>query len=432
MKAIINANLYDFYEYHEDSYILFDRIIVKTGPMKEFDAGMADEIIDIENGFLLPGLVIGHTHLYGAFMRGCSIPQVHSVSFREQLEQLYWKVDGGLDNETSYYSAKTLAMDHIRCGVTTIFDHHASGTEIIGSLEAVKKAWTDETGLRGIYCFETSDRFNVEECIRENVEFYEKGSDDMHAAMFGMHASMSICDKTLDQVAEAARGIPVHVHVGESLEDEEECQALYKKRIVERLVDAGLAVPGSIFAHCVNINNREAALMSERGCMAALNITSNLNTGNGMPDYRLFERYRIKAMLGNDSLGSNFAYDIRNSMFGMHLRTKNPWWFDYGRLLECVRNSYDAASAALGVKLGRLKEGYQADFASVDYTAPTPVNQNNAWGHVLDGIFNSYHPKNLWCAGQQKMSGYQVLFDEEEICRQAMKSAAALWKRIGC
>lgn len=432
MKALINANLYDFHAYQPNSFILFDKTIEQVGSMQDYRPDSTHETIDANGAFLLPGLVIGHAHLYGAFMRGCNLPPLNSINFREQLEQLYWKVDGGLDMEGAYHSATTLAMDHIRCGVTTIFDHHASGVDITGTLDTLKKAWVDEIGLRALFCFETSDRFDVDKCIRENVDFYNKGKSEMHAAMFGMHASLSLSDRTLDKVAEAIGDMPLHVHVGESLEDEVESENRYGKRIVERFIDKKLVNPNSLFAHCVNINDREAALMNEYGVTAALNITSNLNTGNGIPDYRLLRRNRIPCVLGNDSLGSNFAADIRNTMFGMHLRTQNPWWFNYGMLLDCVKNGYDFASRMLGVKLGKFEAGYQADFALADYIAPTELTEANIWGHVLDGIFNSYRPRGVWCAGIEKMRDYQVLFNEQAICADARKAATALWARIGC
>lgn len=431
MRAIINATLYDFHEYRPSSFVLFDKTIEITGPMTEFSPAPDVETIDARGAFLIPGLVIGHAHLYGAFMRGCPLPPLNSINFREQLEQLYWRVDGALDLEGAYHSAASLAMDHIRCGVTTIFDHHASGADIAGTLGQLKKAWVDEIGLRALFCFETSDRFDVDACIRENVDFHAKGASEMHGSMFGMHASLSLSDRTLDKIREAIGDMPLHVHVGESLEDEIESENRYGKRIVERFADKDLVTPNSLFAHCVNIDEREAALMREHGVTAALNVTSNLNTGNGIPDYRLFRRNRIPCVIGNDSLGSNFAADIRNTMFGMHLRTQNPWWFGYSMLLDCVRNGYDYASRMLGVQLGRFLPGYQADFALAEYVPPTDIDADNAWGHVLDGVFNSYRPRSLWCAGKPKMRDYQVLFDEEAICAGARKAARALWRRMG-
>ena len=171
--------------------------------------------------------------------------------------------------------------------------------------------------------------------------------------------------------------------------------------------------------------------MAEYGCTAAINVTSNLNTGNGIPDYRLFKRYGIPVIIGNDSLGTNIASDIRNTMFGIHLRTRNPWWFGYDSLLDCVRNSYDMASRLLGVRLGRLEEGYEADFALVEYIPPVPLDKGNIWGHVVDGIFNNYRPKDLWCAGQAKMRDYRVTFDESAIMAETRISAGRAWKRMG-
>ena len=97
MKAIIHVNLYDFHTYRPDSYILFDKTILRTGPMEEYREEEGWEVVDARGAFLLPGLIIGHAHLYGAFMRGIPLPPLTSTSFREQLEQLYWRVDGALD-----------------------------------------------------------------------------------------------------------------------------------------------------------------------------------------------------------------------------------------------------------------------------------------------------------------------------------------------
>ncbi|GAA0181678.1 putative aminohydrolase SsnA [Clostridium sediminicola] len=432
MKAIINATIYDFYKYKENQYILFDDSIIDVGSMEKYGfSGEYEEVVDIKGSLILPGLIVGHGHMYGAFMRGCNFSPCSPMNFKEHLEQVYWKIDGGLDLDSTYHSGKVMSVDHIKCGVTTLFDHHASGVNIAGTLDQLKKAWVDEAGLRGVFCFETSDRFDINDCISENVNFNNKGKSEKHAAMFGVHASLSVSDETLSKISESIGNIPLHVHIAESLEDQTESIARYGKRIVERFVDFGLVNENSLFAHCVNIDEKEAALMAKYGCTAAINVTSNLNTGNGIPDYRLLKRYGIRTIIGNDSLGTNIASDIRNTLFAMHLRTKSPWWFSYEDILNCVRNSYDYASIILGIKLGRLEKGYKADFLSVDYHAPTEMSENNIWGHIFDGVFNSFHPRNVWCDGQAKLRNYETVLDEEKICAEAKISSKKLWNRIG-
>lgn len=63
MKAIINVNLYDFYTYRPDCYLLFEEKIVRTGPMNDYQEEEGWEITDAKGAFLLPGLIIGHAHL---------------------------------------------------------------------------------------------------------------------------------------------------------------------------------------------------------------------------------------------------------------------------------------------------------------------------------------------------------------------------------
>jgi dihydroorotase-like cyclic amidohydrolase len=44
LKALINANIYDFSSYRENCYILFDSNIEEIGPMGKFNG--AGEIVD--------------------------------------------------------------------------------------------------------------------------------------------------------------------------------------------------------------------------------------------------------------------------------------------------------------------------------------------------------------------------------------------------
>lgn len=46
MKAIIHVNLYDFHTYRPDSYILFDKTILRTGPMEEYREEEGWEVVD--------------------------------------------------------------------------------------------------------------------------------------------------------------------------------------------------------------------------------------------------------------------------------------------------------------------------------------------------------------------------------------------------
>lgn len=434
MKAIINADVYDFNTYRKNQYVLFGRgkesCISQTGNMKDFTEDGVDEKIDAKGALLMPGLIIGHAHIYSAFVRGLSLP-FKPETFTQLLEQLWWRMDAGIDLETTYHSARVYGVEHIKNGITTIFDHHASGTSIRGTLNELKRGFTEETGIRALYCFETSDRFNVDECVAENAEFAKYNHDSKCRGLFGMHASLSVSQKTLEKVAKAQGDVPLHVHVGESLEDEILSLNNYGQRIVKRFDSFGLLKPDSILAHCVNIDDSEAEIISKKKCVVAVNPTSNMNTSVGIPDYELMNKHGIPVMIGNDSLGANITRCYQNMLYCMHYRTKSAWKFGYGDVLKCIHNVYGYASRMLGVKLGKIEEGYEADMMLVPYNVPTIMDETNAFGYMIDGIFNQYHPRDVFIGGEAKMRNYETIFDEADIYAKARECTKKYWKRIG-
>ena len=427
MKALINANVYDYYNYRPNGYVLFDSVIREVGEMSGFPG--AQQVFDCKNTLVLPGLINGHAHNYSALVRGINLP-FSPGGFQELLDQLWWKFDQAIDLDVTYVSAKVHGIEHLKAGVTTIIDHHASGAAIRGTLEELKRAICDELGMRGIFCFETSDRFNVDECIAENMEFIREAKSSSCSGLFGMHASMSLSDRTLMKIRDAIGDIPVHVHVAESLEDETKCMAQYGKRVVEQFLEFDLLNRNSLLAHCVHINETEADIIAEQGCVVAINPGSNMNNGVGLPDYSLFKTRQIPVILGNDSLGVQIARDYQTLLYAMHHRSKSAWQFSYSDLLACIRSVYNYVSTLLEVPIGRLESGYAADMLSVPYLVPTPMSESNIFCHIVNGVFEGFHAREVWCQGKLRVENFKSCFDETEIYAAARESAKKLWRRI--
>ncbi len=400
MKALINIYIYDYYSYRPDSYILFDEKIHEVGLMKDFRG--ADDVKDGRGALLMPSLIVGHAHIYGTFFRGIRLSPFRPQTFTQLLKQLYWRIDDGLDLEATYYSARVSGIEHIKNGVTTLIDHHASGTAIRGTLEELRRGICDDTGMRGLFCFETSDRFNVEDCIAENLSF-AKDRSDKHRGLFGLHASLSVSDETLKKIGNVIGDIPVHLHVAESLEDEVKSLNEYGKRIVHRFKDFGILNEDSILAHCVNIDDSEAEIIAESKCTVAINPTSNMNTAAGIADPALFERHDIPVMIGNDSLGTNIVHDYLNVIYAMHLGQGNSYSFGYDNLLKYIREGYKYTGKMLGIKMGKIEPGYAADMITVPYNVATRMNSENAFNYIVDDVFNNFHPRDVWSNGGLKL-----------------------------
>lgn len=84
-----------------------------------------DEVVNCFGAVVMPGLVNGHTHLYSALAVGMPPPAKAPANFLEILKFVWWRLDQALDAESIEMSARLGAMDALKCGTTTLIDHHA-------------------------------------------------------------------------------------------------------------------------------------------------------------------------------------------------------------------------------------------------------------------------------------------------------------------
>ena len=428
MKAIINVKIYDYETYIENGYCIYGKEIIDVGVMEVFP-DFEGEIIDGKGKILLPGLINFHTHIYSTLVRGAAIP-FNPRTFKDILEQLWWKFDSKLDNNATFHSAMVYGLESLKSGVTSLIDHHASGIDIIGSLDALKSAIVDKLGMRGIFCFETSDRFNVDECIEENLAGLKYDSPDVKG-MFGLHASLSLSDETLDKVSRVLKGAPIHVHVAESLEDEEDSISKYRMRVINRYLNYGLLNEDSILAHCVHINADEAKFINQNKAVIALNPTSNMNNAVGSFNIDLFRNNNIQILIGNDGLGTNIAKEWTYFFFAGKAGIKNAAGIGFDELLKYINDSYKYFGRRMGIKIGKIKSGYVSDFVLIPYTNPTNMDETNAFGHVFFGLFENFRPSCVIVKGKTLIENYKSIFDEETLYKNARIASKALWERLG-
>ena len=429
MKAIINVRIYDYKNYIENGFVIFDEKIRKVGKMSDFKND-GYEVNDGNGQLLLPNFVCNHAHIYSIFARGLVLP-FNPHNFVEILEQMWWKMDAKIDNKTTYYSGICAGKEFIENGVTTIIDHHASGTDIIKSLTMLKKSLVDDLGLRALLCFETSDRYPVDKCIKENISFMDKFKSDHVRGLFGMHASMTLSDKTLKAVARKLGDNPIHIHVAESEMDENDSFVKYHMSIMERLDKFSLVNPNSLIVHGVSISDKELDIVHKNNAYMVVNTTSNMNNAVGIPNVRNYLEHNIKVLVGNDGLSSNMATEYLNVLYTTHLYNKTPLGLGLGEVLEMINNSYDYVSKMLGIKLGKIEKDYESDFLLVPYKPFTEMNSGNAFGHVFYGLYPSFRPNDVYASGKLLLKNRKIvsrkvnrLFDE------ANEVSKDLWRRI--
>src|SRR5664280_3578853 len=261
--------------------------------------------IDAAGMTLLPGLLNTHMHLYSMYSRGISTGRV-SCSFLDVRQDLWWRLDRSLLKDACWMSATFSGMDSLRCGTTTIVDHHASPSYIAGSLSTLSEA-LNKIGLRHVLSYEITDRNGIEGAVAgvdENIRFFDevKGKGRLSSSMVGLHASFTVSDATLAILRESvgSRKVGYHIHVAEGAIDEEDSLEKYGKRIVARLDDAGLLSPRSIAVHCVGIDASERELLAKSGTPVVVNTMSNMNNAVGLQAVREMLEAGIQVGIGTD------------------------------------------------------------------------------------------------------------------------------------
>lgn len=397
-----------------------------------------DHIIDAGGRVVMPGFVNPHMHLYGQFAKGFITPKM--ISFLEVLEGLWWRLDRALKEEDVYLSAYLGLIEAIKSGTTTVIDHHASYGCIKGSLTAIAEAFS-QTGVRGVLCYEVSDRNGEKDChkaIDENVSFLEEVAEKrvlqgyILRGMFGLHASFTLSTKTLKRVVEANDrfGAGYHIHVAEGQEDAEDAKAQYNCSVVRRLYDEGVLKEGTIASHCIHINDIDIGLLKDAGAFVVHNPVSNMNNAVGRMPYLRICAAGIPVGIGTDGMSAGIAYDVRTASVVHKESAGSPQdgWEEVKK--STLETNPGIVSHIFGRQIGKLKTGAEADVIISDYAPCTEIRSDNYWWHVLYGVLGARVNTTI-VNGKVLMENFKLLnIDEDAAIKEARRFSSALWKRM--
>jgi putative selenium metabolism protein SsnA len=394
-----------------------------------------EEVVDLGGKIVMPGMVCAHTHLYSALARGMPAPPRAPNNFKEILELIWWRLDRALDEETIYWSAIAGALEAARSGTTCLFDHHASPSSIPGSLKIVSKAM-EEVGLRGVLCYEVTDRGGPtarDEGIEENRAFLNFVQSELAAGrrsllfrgLVGAHASFTLTDETLEACAALLREYDagLHIHVAEDLCDVEESRAKHGTGIVERLAKHDALNHRTILAHGTHLDERDIKLAREAGAWLAHNPRSNMNNQVGYAPVRSFGE---RVVMGTDGIGADMFAETQIAFFKSRDARAGLWAEDW---LRTLANNHRLATEAFGVELGSLAAGSAADLVVLDYQSPTPLTSANFAWHLIFGI-SSAAVISVMVDGRFIIQNKRSALDEDRIFEEARRASEKLWDRM--
>ncbi|MEZ4770466.1 MAG: amidohydrolase family protein [Caldilineales bacterium] len=387
----------------------------------------------------MPGNICSHP-----FLRRVRPRPLHSrpgaQDFPEILHRLWWTLDRALDDDGVLYSALVCLVDAIRNGTTTLFDHHASPAEIDGSLDIIAGA-VEAAGLRACLCYEVTDRNGPDGAaagISENARFIQRtrqpDASPLLAGTFGLHASLSLSDATLEDCVDEAAVLGntgFHIHAAEGPADQEDSLAKYGLRTVDRLRERGILGPRTIVAHVTAIDAWEMEALRASETWVTHQPRSNMNNAVGVADVPAMLRAGMPVLLGNDGFSNDMFTEMKTAYL-LHKAWRNDPRAMPGNQVIDMAYRHNAALARQYFRdpLGELNPGAAADLILLDYHPTTPLTADNLPWHILFGVSGS-HVTHTMVAGKWLMRDRVLLtLDERAIAAESRRVAASTWERF--
>jgi len=415
-------------EFLEHASILIEGEVIKFVGRGFSHMGFEGQLLDMKGKTVLPGMINAHTHLYSTLAMGMPQPKNTPKNFVEHLEEIWWKLDRGLDKDSTSASFEAGLMDCIKNGTTTVIDHHASPNFVGGSLDVLADV-AESFGVNISICFEASDRngkSSFSEELRENLRAIKKyGSHPYVSPRLGLHASFTLSDESLRAVSEQLQDYPdcgIHIHVAEDLADEMDAQERGYTSVIQRLDHFKLLSKHALIIHGIFITQEDRYTLQRAGCKLIHNPTSNANNQVGSLEAEIIKA--LHAGLGTDGMQNNMLKEAKEG--GLIRSANGGAAVNYLELL--FKNNPDIAVRVFGKLIGHIEEEAQADLIFYDYKPRTELHANNFSGHLLFGLEK---PGDVMTRGKFRLRNSALVGYDENIIRMAAnKQSTRLWKSI--
>ncbi|MFN2224517.1 MAG: 8-oxoguanine deaminase, partial [Candidatus Promineifilaceae bacterium] len=295
---------------------IHDGIIEQVGPSRDLPSS-ADQVIDLTDHLVLPGLVNTHHHLYQTLTR------VHATEadLFTWLKTLY-PIWAGLTDEAIYISTITGLAELALSGCTTSSDHlyiFPNDCTLDSQIRAAGEIGVRFHAARGSMSLGESDGGLPPDSVTEDEAFILQDSRRLieqyhdparHAMLRIVLAPCSPFSVTADLMRESADlarayGVRLHTHLAETLEEEEFCLETFGQRPVPYVESLGWTGDDVWHAHCVHMSQPEIELFGRTGTGVAHCPSSNIRLGSGIAPVLPWREHGVRVGLGVDGSASN-------------------------------------------------------------------------------------------------------------------------------
>lgn len=329
------------------------------------------EIINAEDGIVMPGLINGHCHTSMTLFRG----------FADDLPLKAWLFDRifpaeakHLNPENVYWGALLGCLEMIASGTTTFLDGYFFQDE---TLMAVDKSGLRALVAQGIVDFPAPGICNPEDNLKEGEAFIQRWlrfSDLIKPGLF-CHSPLTCTKKTLQRAMEISQSysLPLQIHLAETTGEVSEIMGRTGYRPVHYLKHLGILNQGLVAAHAVHLNDEEMDILACASVKVVHVPESNMKLASGVARVSEMLAKGLTVGIGTDGCASNNDLDLFGEM-GIAAKlnkvfTFNPVNLGAGTALK-MATSWGARLLGLEHDIGTIEVGKKADIIVVDTESP--------------------------------------------------------------
>lgn len=348
----------------------------------------ADEVLDLTDHVVVPGLINTHHHLYQTLTR--ALPGAQDAGLFGWLRTLY-PVWARLTPEDIRVSTQIGLAELALSGCTTAADHlylFPNGSRLDDSIEAGAEVGLRHHAGRGSMSLGESDGglppdavVEDETAILEDTErliaaHHDAAPGSMTRIVVAPCSPFSVTADLMRAAAAQARdhGVTLHTHLAETKDEERFCVEHFGHPPVAYAEELGWTGPDVWFAHAVHPGAAGLSRMAATGTGVAHCPSSNMRLGSGIAPIAAYREAGVRVGLGVDGSasndGSHLLGEARQAMLLARLAAAEGVVNDEERALLPARAALEMATRGGGAVLGRddigtLEPGKACDFAAV-------------------------------------------------------------------
>lgn len=272
-------------------------------------SGYKVEVIDGEEGILMPGMINCHTH-------GSMVPfRSLADDCKDRLKRYLFPLEQRLvDKELTYIGAKYAIAEMLLGGVTTFCDMYYFEDEVA---KAAK-----ELNMRGVLCetivdFPSPDSEKAFGGLDYSIKFIEKWkNDDLITPGIAPHAPYTNTEESLKEAYKISKkyNVPITMHLAEMDYELEEYKDKYNLTPVSYLDKLGILDSNFIAAHAVLVNEEDIEILKKNNVKISHNIGANSKGAKGIAPILKMREKGINIGLGTDGPMSGNTLDILSQM----------------------------------------------------------------------------------------------------------------------